>query len=1194
MAHSIDTCPLIALSTFGDFIQLPVFEPQASTMADESSSTVDSLSTSVPKLYLQSAPATTIKLTETNFLIWQLQIIATINGYRLEKFLTGEHPKMYLTRDDEKAGKINKEYLHWRKQDQLLASWLIASMAEEMVTRMVGKSTSQQIWDRLTTFFSGHTVAKERLLKTQLRSIKKGAKSISEFLLAIKKVVDELNSLGASISDHEHMECIFYGLPKDYESFVTNVSLRKDTYSVTEVEALLLTQETRIEKFKESVEPVSANLAQTQTSSKGQNQNGRSQNMQFNPRNFNSNRGGYRGPFNNNSNNFNNFNNNRGRGRGRMPNNNNNNSWPSSRPQCQVCGRQGHLAVNCYHRYDQNYTESTLYQALQSQQFRPSTSTSTPMEAMIATPETLRFKLETKEVLLKGRVKDGLYCFDNLQLQHIAKPVTSATYSALTAHSNSANNFDLWHSRLGHCSSHINTISSSLSPTPTFSTTLPHIPLADTSLPNPLPMSSLHHVSPTTPMPNPSTSTTPMLPISSINDTPPNEMSPSLATSPALPENPMPTLPENHGPPATSTATSNNDPPNVPTPPTNVHPMLTRAKAGVFKPKAFLTSTEPSTVKDALASPIWKAEVTYLTDGSLLLSQTKYLKDLLLKVGMSSSKSVQTPMISGQRLSKEGSEPMPNPQLYRTIVGSLQYATSTRPELAFAVNKVSQFMHSPQQTHWQAVKRILRYLAGTLDFGIHLQKSKNIPPGPPYLPIIGNLHQLKDPLHRTLQTFSQRYGQIFSLRFASRLVVVVTSSSAVQECFNKNDIVLVGKYLGYNYTTILFSPYGDHWRNLRRITALEVLSTHPINNFAEMRKDEIKRMVQKLGQASYKGLAKVEMKSRLTEMTFNTIMRMIAGKRYWGEDCEVGDVEEARNFREMILEMVALGGANNPGDFLPVLNWIDFDGFEKKLKNFYKRADAFLQGLIDEHRNGNEGANTMIAHLLSLRESQPQYYTDEIIKGIILVMLIAGTDTSALTLEWAMSSLLNQPEVLKKVKEEIDNYIGSKERLIDEADVLKLPYLQNIISETLRLYPAAPLLLVPHFSSDNCSISGYDVPRDTMVLVNAWAIHRDPQLWSDPLSFKLERFDKEGETNKLIAFGLGRRACPGAGLAQRTVGLTLVLLIQCFEWKRVSEEQIDMTERVGITLQKMIPLEAMCKVRHSIINKIIFEDDVHN
>ncbi|QHO40684.1 Cytochrome P450 [Arachis hypogaea] len=461
---------------------------------------------------------------------------------------------------------------------------------------------------------------------------------------------------------------------------------------------------------------------------------------------------------------------------------------------------------------------------------------------------------------------------------------------------------------------------------------------------------------------------------------------------------------------------------------------------------------------------------------------------------------------------------------------------------------------------------------------------KNLPPGPPYLPLIGNLHQLKQPFHRAFYELSRKYGKVFSLWFGSRLVVVVSSQTAAQECFSKNDIVLAnrphfltGKYIGYNNTTLVLSPYGDHWRNLRRIATLEVLSTHRINSFLEIRRDEIMRLVQKLAQECSNGFNKVELRSKLSEMTFNTIMRMVSGKRYYGEDCDVTDVEEARRFRAITKELVALGGANNPGDFISVLRWFDFDGLENKLKRISKRIDSFLQGLIDEHRNGKRNTNTMIDHLLTQQQSHPEYYTDQIIKGLIMVMLLAGTDTSSVTLEWAMSNLLNHPEILERARKEIDTKIG-QDHLIDESDISKLNYLQNIVYETFRLHPAAPLL-VPHLSSEDCTLEGYKVPQNTIVLVNAWAIHRDPKLWSDDSTqFKPERFEKEGEINNLLTFGIGRRACPGANLAQRTVNLTLGLLIQCFEWERTTHAEIDMAEGKGLTVSRKIPLEAMCKV----------------
>ena len=202
----------------------------------------------------------------------------------------------------------------------------------------------------------------------------------------------------------------------------------------------------------------------------------------------------------------------------------------------------------------------------------------------------------------------------------------------------------------------------------------------------------------------------------------------------------------------------------------------------------------------------------------------------------------------------------------------------------------------------------------------------------------------------------------------------------------------------------------------------------------------------------------------------------------------------------------------------------------------------------------------------------------------IQVLILAGTDTSAATLEWAMTLLLNHPEVLKKAKAELDIQVG-KERLMEESDLPKLPYLQNIIFETLRLFPVAPLL-VPHMSSDYCQIGGFDIPGGTLLLINAWALHRDPQVWEDPTSFLPERFDNgERENYKLVPFGLGRRACPGAGLAQRVVGLALGSLIQCYEWKTIGDTTIDTTEGKGLTMPKLEPLEAMCKAREIMIEK---------
>ncbi|OWM70814.1 hypothetical protein CDL15_Pgr014487 [Punica granatum] len=185
-------------------------------------------------------------------------------------------------------------------------------------------------------------------------------------------------------------------------------------------------------------------------------------------------------------------------------------------------------------------------------------------------------------------------------------------------------------------------------------------------------------------------------------------------------------------------------------------------------------------------------------------------------------------------------------------------------------------------------------------------------------------------------------------------------------------------------------------------------------------------------------------------------------------------------------------------------------------------------------------------------------------------------------MEWAMSLLLNHPKVLKKAQAEIDNVVGC-DRLVNESDLPRLPYLQNIIKETLRLFPGGPFSVM-HESSAGCRVGGYWVPGGTMLLINLYSIQRDPRYWSEPEKFKPERFEgMEGfrDGHRMFPFGSGRRRCAGENLALRMTGLTLGSLIQCFEWGRNSEEPVDMTEAASLSMPKAHSLMAKCKPRES-------------
>ncbi|KAJ9560131.1 hypothetical protein OSB04_005291 [Centaurea solstitialis] len=360
-------------------------------------------------------------------------------------------------------------------------------------------------------------------------------------------------------------------------------------------------------------------------------------------------------------------------------------------------------------------------------------------------------------------------------------------------------------------------------------------------------------------------------------------------------------------------------------------------------------------------------------------------------------------------------------------------------------------------------------------FAMHLRsKISNLPPSVfPTLPIIGHLYLLKSPLFRTFAKISAKFGPIILLQLGFRGVLLVSSPSTVEECFTKNDLVFAnrpkmvyGKIIGNNYTSMSWASYGDHWRNLRRIASTELLSLHHLNKLYAIRMDECRLMIHKLLLTNS---SPVNMKSVFYELMLNVMMRMISGKRYFAGDIENVE-EEGKRFKKILDEVFLSSSASNVMDYLPSLSWLGVKGPEKKLIALKEKIDVFFQELINQLKQVKpsevENKNsTMIEVLLSLQRSNPEYYTDEMITSFLMVLLSTGTETSSTTMEWGLSLMLNDPQVIEKARNEIDLHVG-KYRLVEESDIANLPYLRCILNETLRLYPPAPLL-VPHESSED-------------------------------------------------------------------------------------------------------------------------------
>nr|GMD88966.1 cytochrome P450 81E8-like [Ipomoea batatas] len=505
------------------------------------------------------------------------------------------------------------------------------------------------------------------------------------------------------------------------------------------------------------------------------------------------------------------------------------------------------------------------------------------------------------------------------------------------------------------------------------------------------------------------------------------------------------------------------------------------------------------------------------------------------------------------------------------------------------------------------------YAAGLLSFLflILLRKSvynrkKNLPPSPIGFPVIGHFFQIKNPLHQYLASLSAKYGPILFLRFGCRSIVVVSSPSAIEECFTKNDIAfanrpptMAGDRLTYNYTAVVWAPYGHLWRVQRRLAVVELFSTVSLHRSSVIREEEVGSLVRSLFRGSGDGKSAVDLNSLGGTLTFNAMMRLVAGKRCVEEE-DVGGVKGKEIIKEIRGVIFFSEPVMSTCDFFPVLRLFGYKGIEKKMILFHKKREEFLKGLLNETRhkktcssdsdvlkNREEKKSSMIEVLLSLQKSEPEFYTDDLIKSYILMMFVAGSETSTVTIEWAMTQLLSNPETMRNLRSEIDSNVGA-ERLLNESDISKLPYLRCVVNETLRLCPPVPLLL-PRYTTQDCVIGGYEVPKNTTLMVNAWAVHRDPGVWEEPEKFMPERFEAmekekdQGFNYKFVPFGMGRRSCPGNNMGLRTVCLALGTLVECFDWEIGGKDKTAGDVISTITLQTAKPLEAVCSPRKTAI-----------
>lgn len=434
---------------------------------------------------------------------------------------------------------------------------------------------------------------------------------------------------------------------------------------------------------------------------------------------------------------------------------------------------------------------------------------------------------------------------------------------------------------------------------------------------------------------------------------------------------------------------------------------------------------------------------------------------------------------------------------------------------------------------------------------------KKLPPGPSLLTLVRNLLELCKRPQLSLAKLAEVHGPVMHLKLGQVTTIVISSPEMAKEVLHTHDMLLSNRTVpqaatvhNHDHHGLPFLPISPLWRDLRKICNNQIFSNKVLDAKKDLRCKKIQELLSDVHAKSLSGEA-----IDIGRAVFKTLINLLSNI-FFSLDF-VNSVGEDEECYEMVGNLAKAIGTPNLVDFFPVLKVVDPQGIRRLSATYIPKLFHIFDNLIGKRLKLREGGNNvkvndMLDNLLDIFQENSQKMDKEQIKHLFLDLFVAATDTTSYALERAMTELLHNPDAMSKAKRELEQTIGIGNP-IEESDITKLPYLQAMIKETLRLHPPAPFLL-PRKAKMDVEILGYFIPQGAQIIINEWAIGRNPNIWNNPNLFSPERFlglqiDLKGRDFQFTPFGSGRRICPGLPLATKILPMMLGSLINSFDWK---------------------------------------------